>query len=70
MKAKITAADGYRCAPEGHTVVTFPMGEIVTGHVAEWAVADKAASRMFDKAEPLEDKAVAPKATKGRRKAS
>lgn len=47
-KAKITAKDGYRCAPEGHTVVTIPYGEIVTGKIAEWALQDKAASRMLE----------------------
>lgn len=47
-KAKITAQAGYKCAPHGHTVVTFPFGAIVTGDVAEWALADHAACRMFD----------------------
>lgn len=47
-KAKITLRDGYRCAPDGATVRIFPFGEIVTGHVADWALSDGAASRMFD----------------------
>lgn len=47
-KAKITRPDGFRCAPEGHTVITIPCGTIVEGQVAEWALADRAASRMFD----------------------
>lgn len=47
-KAKITAKNGFRCAPEGHTIVTFPHGEIVTGQVATWALASGDASRMFD----------------------
>ena len=46
-KAKITRE--YRCAPQGHTVETFKVGTIVTGQVAEWALADKAASRMIEK---------------------
>lgn len=49
MKAKITSKEGYRCAPEGHTVVRFGFGEIVTGKVAEWALADGAAKRMFER---------------------
>ena len=48
MRAKITNKDGYRCCPEGHTEVFFAFGETVFGHVAEWAVADRAASRTFD----------------------
>lgn len=48
-KAKITKKGGYKCAPNGHTVETFPEGGIVTGQVAEWALADKAASRMMEK---------------------
>lgn len=50
-KAKITKADGYTCAPNGYAVETFPMGAIVTGKVAEWALADKAAARMFNPVE-------------------
>ena len=46
--AKITKKDGYRCAPNGATVEVFRCGDIVTGQVAEWALADHAASRMFD----------------------
>ena len=62
-KAKITKKDGYRCAPEGHTVVTFPFGAIVTGQIAEWALADKAASRMFP-ASDREKKVTGPTETK------
>jgi hypothetical protein len=47
--AKITKADGYRCAPEGHTTITLPCGAVVTGKIAGWALADKAASAMFGK---------------------
>ena len=51
-KAKITKKDGYKCAPAGHTVETFPFGEIVTGQVAEWAIADHAAKRMMERKPP------------------
>lgn len=54
-QAKITAQAGYRCAPDGHTVVTLPVGTVVTGQIAEWAMADKMAARMFD---PREEKKI------------
>jgi hypothetical protein len=47
MKATITK--DYRCAPEGHTVRTFPAGTIVTGRVAEWALADEMATVLGEK---------------------
>jgi hypothetical protein len=66
-KAKITRRDGYKCAPRGATVETFAFGQIVTGKVAQWALADHAACAMFD---PREETAVAPppetKAKRGR----
>ena len=65
-KAKITKADGYKCAPEGHTVITYPFGAIVEGQVAEWALGDHAASRMFDPR--TEKKVVAKVETKAKRK--
>lgn len=46
LRAEITAPDGFRCAPEGHTTITIPCGEVVTGHVAKWALDDGAAKRM------------------------
>lgn len=46
--AKITCKDGYTCAPDGVSLHTFSFAETVTGQVAEWAIADGAASRMFD----------------------
>ena len=61
-KAKITRALGYLCAPEGHTIVVFPFGAIVEGDVAEWALADHAAVRLFD------TKVDGPTETKRRRK--
>ncbi len=69
-KAKITAPEGYRIAIDGNNVVTFPMGAIVEGRVAQKALEDQAASRMFDKV--AEKKIVAPAETKkkfGRKKA-
>lgn len=65
MQAKITRKGGYKCAPNGHTVQTYPEGEVVTGQVAEWALADKAASRMFDPRE--ETKVTPPPETKAKR---
>lgn len=32
----------YACAPEGHTVLRFMHGAVVTGRAAEMALADKA----------------------------
>lgn len=61
-KAKITLPAGYKCAPQGHTVITIPMGETVTGDIAEWAIGDGAAQRMFNPVE--EAKIVAPAETK------
>lgn len=61
MKAKITV-DEYRCAPDGHTVVAFARGAIVTGEVARMALADRAAQRM------LETKVEGPTETKRGRK--
>jgi len=46
-QAKITLREGYRCAPNGAIIQLFEFGDVVTGQVAEWAIADKAASRMF-----------------------
>jgi len=50
MKAKITKPGGYNCCPNGYRTETFPVGTIVSGQVAEWALADHAASAMFDQA--------------------
>lgn len=49
MKAKITNKNGYECFPGGFKLKRFEFGEIVTGQVAEWALADKAAKRMLEK---------------------
>lgn len=65
-KAKITKPNGYKCAPEGHTVITVPFGTVVEGVIAEWALADKAASAMFDPVS--ERKVIVPTETKAKRK--
>lgn len=57
-QAKITKQEGYRCAPDGARVVTFGFGEIVTGKVADWALADGAAQRMFEPREETKIEAV------------
>ena len=44
ITATITRKQGYNAAPEGHTVEHYPHGSTVTGKVAEWAIADGAAS--------------------------
>jgi hypothetical protein len=56
--AKITARNGYRCAPDGVTVQHFAFDEIVSGIVADWAVADGYASAIIEvgSAEQLEIK--------------
>ena len=64
--AKITKPDGYDCAPLGHTVEHYPCGDIVTGQVAGWAIADNAASRMFNPVE--ETKIVSPPENKRKRR--
>lgn len=65
MRAKITAPQGFRMAPEGHTVIIFPEGTIVEGRIAEAALECHAACRMFEPAE--ERKVVAVKETKRRK---
>lgn len=62
-KAKITKQGGYKCAPSGHTIITVPFGTVVDGQIAEWALADKAASAMFDPV--AERKVIVPAETKG-----
>lgn len=47
-KAKITAKEGFRCAPDGHTIITIPFGTEVDGQIAKWALDAHKASRMFD----------------------
>lgn len=65
MRAKVTLPGGFRCAPEGHTVVTFPCGTIIEGQPARWAVDMQAAIWLpaYDTkvTAPDEAKAEAPK---------
>lgn len=53
MRAKITAAQGYRCAPRGAIVEEFAFGQIVDGSVAAWAVGDGAAEALQDPRDTL-----------------
>jgi hypothetical protein len=57
MKAEITAPQGFRIAPEGHTVVTFEAGQIVTGKIAEEAILAGMARKIDEVAATLEYKA-------------
>jgi len=65
MQAKITATYGYKCAPDGHTVLNFANGQIVSGKVAEMAVEDGAAETI--EIGPVETKIETPSETKTRR---
>ena len=65
MRVRITSAF-YACAPEGHTVHRHVQGDIVTGRVAEMALADKAGEPLD--AIMLEHKIVSPDEKKTRRK--
>jgi hypothetical protein len=58
MKAKITNPNGYKCAPEGHTIMHFDAGAIVEGVVAEMAILDGHAMAFQDV--EMETKVVAP----------
>ena len=54
MRAKIIAPAGFRIAPEGHTVITYPDGSIVEGMIAEIAIQSGYAKRIDETAETLE----------------
>ena len=65
MNAKITQQGGYLCAPLGHTVMHFHEGQIVSGIVAELALADGAAVAInMMRAADLEIKVEPPVETK------
>lgn len=66
VRAKITDSAGFKCAPEGHTVITIPCGAIVESPIADWALEMGKASRMFPQKEQAapENKAEAPVKTK------
>lgn len=66
--AKITKKEGYRCAPSGARIEVFAFGETVYGQVAEWALEDHAASRMFDPREEVKIVKPAETKRKGRKK--
>ena len=58
MKAKITNPNGYKCAPEGHTIMHFDAGSIVEGVIAEMAILDGHAMAFQDV--EIETKVVTP----------
>ena len=58
MKAKITNPNGYKCAPEGHTIIHFDAGSIVEGVIAEMAILDGHAMAFQDV--EIETKVVSP----------
>lgn len=53
-QAKIINRFGYRCAPDGHTVKAFKLGDIVEGQIAIWAVDEKSAIWIKPKDKPIE----------------
>lgn len=57
MKAEIIAPQGFRIAPEGHTVIAYARGDIVEGAVAEEAILAGAGRRIDEIAASLEHKA-------------
>ena len=60
MRAKIIAPNGFRIAPEGHTVVTYQNGDIVEDLIAEIAIQSGYAQRIDETAETLEWKTSEP----------
>ena len=66
MRAQITAPHGFRAAPDGHTVIFFKAGEIVTGWSAEEAIIAGAARKIDEIAETLEYKAEPERRGRGR----
>lgn len=59
MKATLTR--DYKCAPEGHTTMSFKEGDTVEGKAAEMAIADKAAKKQSKRTpKPAEAKTPAP----------
>lgn len=49
--ARITADDGFKCAPDGHTTIKVPKGDLVYGKIAEAAIKAKKAKAHEVKAE-------------------
>ena len=60
MKAEITAPNGFRIAPEGHTVVHLQQGDVVEGNIAEIAISAGCAVQVDETAESLEWKDIVP----------
>lgn len=54
----------YKCAPDGHTVLSYPEGFIVTGRAAAMALADEAGEALDA---PRETKIAPPPEAKARR---
>ena len=54
----------YKCAPDGHTVLSYPEGFIVTGRAAQMALADQAGEAL---GEAHETKITPPPETKAKR---
>jgi len=63
MQVRITVPL-YKCAPEGHTVMSYREGVIVTGRAAQMALADNAGEVL---GEPRETKITPPPETKAKR---
>jgi len=49
MQAKITNQKGFRIAPQGHTVEHYAVGTIVSGYIAEKALANGVAEEILEK---------------------
>jgi hypothetical protein len=63
MQAKIIAPAGFRIAPDGHTVLVFSLGDVVSGSIAERAIKSGAAQRIDEIAAGLEWKTETAEAT-------
>lgn len=59
-------AKDFPCAPEGHTVIVFKAGDVVTGRVAEWALAAGYVEIEAPEPKPLETQAMAVARPRGR----
>lgn len=57
---KVTLTRNYKCAPEGHTTLSFSKGDTVDGKAAEMALADKAAKKDTPKRNPKPAEAKTP----------
>lgn len=57
-----TLTRDYKCAPEGHTTLSYKAGSVVSGRVAEMAIRDGAA--VVNQPRPKVTKPKAPKEVK------